>query len=377
MKIKAVGFEGEQRAFMVVPWLIHADDAHWIPPLEREINRIFNPQENPLFKLGTAKRWVVWEGSRLIGRIAAFDHPKYLGGSGCHVGGIGFFDCFYNHKAANLLFDTALKWLKARGIEYVEGPINFGEKDRFWGLLTEGFTEPAYGMNYNPPYYQVLMEAYGFQPYYRQYIYERHLSTPLPDPVYSKARAVLEDAHYHFEPMPDGKQATLETYAKAFQQVYNREWEHKKGFNFITFQQAMTIFRTLKAVLIPDLVWFAYHRSRPVAFFIMVPDLNQVFKHFKGRFGWWERLKLRYHQWLGGPRKTFGLTIGIDADHQDQGVEAALMLKARSHMLALDRWDTIEMTWIGDFNPQMIRMVESLGSRHVKTHVTYCLSLSA
>ena len=139
----------------------------------------------------------------------------------------------------------------------------------------------------------------------------------------------------------------------------------------------MKIMKSLRPDLIPDLVWFGYHRSRPIAFFIIIPDLNQVFKHFNGRFGWWERLKLRYQQWKGGPRKTFGLTIGIDADYQDEGVEGALMLAAQQHMQALDRWDTIEMTWIGDFNPQMIRLVESLGAEQVNTHVTYYLPLKA
>lgn len=377
MEIKAVALENEERAFLNVPWLIHKDDQNWIPPLDQEISRIFDPDENPLFKLGNAKRWILKSGSRLIGRIAAFDHPKYLGAEKNQIGGIGFFDCFYNHEAAKILFDTAINWLSERGVQYIEGPINFGEKDRFWGLLTEGFTEPAYGMNYHPPFYKTLFEQYGFKPYYQQYTYERPLDKKLPPKTLAMAEELTEDPHYSFKPMESNDEKNLDWHAKAFQQVYNREWEHKKGFKFITDKQAKKIMGSLQPVLIPDLIWFAYYRSQPIAYFIMIPDMNQVFKQFKGRFGWWERLKLRYHQWMGGPRKTFGLTIGIDADHQDKGVEGALMLAARDHMQKLDRWDTIEMTWVGDFNTPMIRLMESLGAYHVKTHVTYHLPLSA
>lgn len=374
MEIKTVEFEENKWAFLEVPWIINQDDNNWIPPLNQEVERIFDPDQNPLFKLGEARRWVLYDGSRLLGRIAAFDHPKYLSSKSPRSGGIGFFDCVNDQKAANQLFDTAIDWLKQRGVSYIEGPINFGEKDRFWGLLTEGFHEPAYGMNYNPTYYRDLFENYGFKPHYHQYTYERPLTKELSPAYQEQVKEVQRNPNYEFHPIDS---QNLETYAKHFQHIYNRGWEYQKGLHFITEKQALEIFRSLDPVLIPDLIWFGYYRGTPVAFFIMVPDLNQIFKYFRGRFGWWERLKLRYHQWRGTARKTFGLTVGVDADHQEQGVEGALMLAAKSHMQKLDRWDTIEMTWIGDFNPRMISLVESLGAEHVKTHITYYLPLSA
>ena len=45
----------------------------------------------------------------------------------------------------------------------MDGPINFGERDTWWGLVTEGFHEPLIQMNFNPPYYQALFENYGFK----------------------------------------------------------------------------------------------------------------------------------------------------------------------------------------------------------------------
>ena len=39
-----------------------------------------------------------------------------------------------------------------------------GSRERWWGLLVEGFDrEPNYQCNYSPPYYKDFFETYGFQ----------------------------------------------------------------------------------------------------------------------------------------------------------------------------------------------------------------------
>jgi hypothetical protein len=79
------------------------------------------------------------------------------------------------------LFDRCREWLQERGMEAMDGPINFGEKERFWGLLVEGFDRrPTYLLNYNPPYYRELFEAYGFRTFYQQYVYHLDANVKLP-----------------------------------------------------------------------------------------------------------------------------------------------------------------------------------------------------
>ena len=61
--------------------------------------------------------------------------------------------------AANLLFEKAVAWLKKRNIEAMDGPINFGEKEKYWGLLVQGFDkDTVYGQNYHLEYYNKLFE---------------------------------------------------------------------------------------------------------------------------------------------------------------------------------------------------------------------------
>jgi hypothetical protein len=57
------------------------------------------------------------------------------------------------------LFEQAEKYLKSKGIKGVDGPVNFGERDKFWGLLIKNFAPPIFMENYHPPYYRAFMSS--------------------------------------------------------------------------------------------------------------------------------------------------------------------------------------------------------------------------
>ena len=141
--------------------LINKNDPNYIRPLDKDINEVFDRKKNKAFRHGEAIRWILKdEDGKLIGRIAAFANRKYKNkGDDVPVGGIGFFDCINDQIAADTLFDVAKHWLMQKGMQAMDGPINFGERDRWWGLLVEGFEPPVYCLNYNPPYYKKLFET--------------------------------------------------------------------------------------------------------------------------------------------------------------------------------------------------------------------------
>jgi len=148
--------------FLRVNVTINKNTPHYIIPLEKDVNEVFDPKKNKAFRFGEATRWILKnEKGELIGRIAAFVNKKYKNkGDDGPVGGIGFFDSINDQAAADMLFDVAKHWLLQKGMEAMDGPINFGERDRWWGLIIEGFQSPLYCMNYAQPYYQPLFENY-------------------------------------------------------------------------------------------------------------------------------------------------------------------------------------------------------------------------
>ncbi|MCH5683915.1 hypothetical protein LWM68_06355 [Niabella sp. W65] len=160
------------RDFIKVNVLINQNDPNYIRPLDKDINEVFDKEKNKTFRSGEAIRWILQDSQgQLIGRIAAFVNRKYkTKGDEGPVGGMGFFDCINNQAAADILLDAAKNWLAERGMTAMDGPINFGERDTWWGLLVKGFEPPLYRMNYNPAYYKDLLENYGFRPFLTRYV---------------------------------------------------------------------------------------------------------------------------------------------------------------------------------------------------------------
>ncbi|MBC6612365.1 hypothetical protein H8B15_15675 [Hymenobacter sp. BT507] len=365
------------RQFLDVPTRLYQQYPEWISPLDHEIEAVFSPQKNRLLREGKGEvvRWILTnDAGTAIGRVAAFINtalPQEI--PNLPVGGMGFFECIDDQQAAVTLFDACRTWLEARGMAAMDGPINFGERDRFWGLLVDGFTEPNYGMFYHPPYYQQLFEQYGFQVYFKQYTYDIPTDIKL-HPNFAKVadRYAREEPEYRFA---YANASDPEKLARDFHHVYSLAWARHSGVSDMSLEQARNIVREMKPVLDERLLWFIYYRDEAVGFFISLPELNQIFKHVgrkldtlgKLRF-LWEKYQYQRRQ----PKKAFGVIFGVVPEHQGKGAESAMIYRAQS-VYQKAGYTSLEMNWIGDFNPRMMAVCRSIGARIVKTHVTYRL----
>ena len=355
---------------------IYRDEPNWVCPLDGDIERVFDSKSNHLFEDGEAIRWIALdEKGEAVGRIAAFynrEQAKISDNMGC----CGFFESIDSQEVANLLFDAAREWLSARGLEGMDGPVNFGSRDSWWGLLVEGFDyQPLYGNNYNPPYYKALFENYGFQNYFNQnsYIW-RAESGVLSDIALEKAHRVLANPDYQIKDMCG---VDLSEAAEQLRTIYNKAWSLFTGVKEMTKEEAQKLMRTLKPIIDPHLIYFAYHKGEAVGFFVMVPDLNCVIGKFNGKFGLWQKLRLLWNLKVRHScDRAFGIIFGITPEFQGKGIESAIMTyilenyiqKGRSH------YRSFEFAWIGDFNPVMNRMIERyVCATKYKMHTTYRL----
>src|ERR1044072_4761501 len=99
MQLTEVNNTVTARDFIRVNVLMNKNNPHYIRPLDKEVNDVFDATKNKAFKYGETKRWVLKDDNgRLIGRIAAFIHSKYINnGTEFKTVGIGFFDCTNNN----------------------------------------------------------------------------------------------------------------------------------------------------------------------------------------------------------------------------------------------------------------------------------------
>lgn len=369
MLIEEVKDAKTEQEFLQLPFKIYKNDPHWVPHLKQDIQAVFDPKKNKFFRHGEVIRWILKDRGETIGRIAAFVNHKSNKKSKIPVGGIGFFECIDNEKAAFKLFDQGKDWLESKEMEAMDGPINFGEKDKYWGLIIENFEYPPYyNQNYNPAYYVSFFENYGFQKYYEQYIFHRNTSDELIPILKEKSLRIRRNPNFTFETIKKGR---LEKYAEDFRTIYNRAWTKHEGFAGMERRQSMAIMKSIKPILDEDLIYFAYYEGRPVGFFIALPEINQIFKHVNGNLNWWGKLKFLYHKWRGTCTTFFGLAFGIDPDFQGKGLEGAIFDECKKIVTEKNKYEDVVITWIGDFNPKMIHVIENLGAKKLRTLATY------
>ncbi len=371
MKISEVIDKKLIKEFHKVPRIIYKNDTNWIPHIENDIEKKFHTKTNKFYDGKNAKRWVLKDSEgNLTGRIAAWVHPKQYKKFKQPTGGIGFFECVNNQEAANLLFDTAKKFLAEKGMEAMDGPINFGEKDQFWGLLIKNFTDPnTYGMNYNPEYYVPLFENYGFKVYYYQLMYHRLTTDPAQEVFVRKANILRKDPKFECRNI---KGLTTEQVAKYFTEVYNDAWGHtRKNFKKMDWRVTYKMFKTMKPVIDPDIIIFAFYDNRPVGMYLNLPELNQIFKHLNGKMNLIGKLKFLWHKIKKTPTTMYGLVFGVAHDFHGKGVEGAMIKFAEETIVPLNRYKDTVLAWIGDFNPKMIKVCENLGAKQYRTYATY------
>lgn len=271
-----------------------------------------------------------------------------------------------------MLFDKCREWLESKGMEAMEGPVNFGERIEWWGLLVEGFKEmPVYAMPYTNEYYVNFFENYGFRDYFKQFTLRTRLEMEsLSKIVVWKADRILKNPDYSVRTYGDiGKQKAID----ALLEVYNKAWNLEvHGVDGITREQVETIYKSLQPIIDKDLIYFAFYKDAPIGFFLMFPEINQAVKHLNGKMNGIGLLKFLYYLRVRKIRVALGQLFGVIPEFQGKGVEAA-MIKRFTERIVKDgnKYDYLELNWVGDFNPPMLHLMEYIGARKVRTHITY------
>lgn len=372
MVIVEVKSRSEARDFVELPVRLYKDTPQWIRPLDKDIESVFDPEKNKAFRDGECARWILKNPQgETIGRVAAFVMRKLVNkGNDQPTGGMGFFECIEDQAAAFRLFEHAKEWLRERGMQAMDGPINFGSREKWWGLLVDGYDlEPNYNCNYHLPYYRTFFENYGFKLYFAQFTYARQVMEPVSERLAYKADLVAKDKNYSFRHL--GRTETNRL-PEMIRTVYNRAWANRAENPELTLAQAKLLVKQMKPILDHRLLWFGFYKEDPIAFFLSLPEVNQWFKHVNGNLGGIGLLKFIWAKLFRPNHKAFGILFGVVPEHQGSGVDGALVIAARAvYQSGKLPYTDYEMNWIGDFNPKMIQVVEQVGARLAKRHITY------
>lgn len=376
MKLIEVNTTKDKKEFRDFAKELYNADSYWICQLDSGLEAIFDVAKNHTFKHGQAIRWILKnDNNNVIGRIAAFIDNVRSSANRQPTGGIGFFEVIESREAAFILFNKAIEWHTSHGMEAMDGPINFGENDNNWGLLVEGFVQPGFGMPYHKKYYRAYFEEYGFKNYFEQFSYHRDVRDSankiiqFPERIMKIADWLSKRpgySYHHFE------FRNKEKYVKEIVEIYNSTWSVFKE-DFTPLDPAILEESLEKAKLFIDekLIWFAYFNDRPIAFFVLLPDLNQILKHFNGKLHLWNLMRFVYFTATHKMTRVRAVVGGVHPKYQNSGVESAIFYQLYKVFIKKPWFKELELSWVGDFNPKMIAIYEAIGAKRAKTHITY------
>jgi hypothetical protein len=369
MNIVEVTDNKTAREFLDLPRKLYVNDPNYISPLDKDIEAVFDPKLNHYHSHGIIKRWIAKNDNKeTVGRIAAFINYQKNKNPDLIIGGIGFFESPNDEKVAFELFDIAKHWLQQNEAKEMQGPINFGENNKYWGLLADGFVPPSMGMNYNPPYYQTLFEKYGFEKLYDQYTNVIQVSKPFPERFSKIADWIANKPEYRFIHFENKR---FEKFAKDFQEIYNDAWSVFEDFTPIELESLKESFREMKPIVDEKIIWFAYHQEEPIAFILAIPDINPLLKPFNGKLNLWNKIRFYLKLKTTTIDRIRFIVMGCKRKFQNKGIESGLIKKIQISVVPRNTVREVELSWVGDWNTKMIALHEATGATREKVHRTY------
>lgn len=369
VEVTAVSGRRDLKAFIGLPFRLHANHPLWVPPLKLERRLFLNRRMNAFFTHGEAEYFLARRDGRVVGRISAQVNHAFNDYQQKNWGWFGFLELEDDQEVAEALLDAAQAWHRERGRERMVGPASFAMNDES-GVLIEGYDlRPMIVQPWNPPYYQQLMERAGMTKAMDLLMWNLEVSdrAKVLPVIFELAEKVESEHGIRVRPM---RRRQLRKDMDAFAAVYNSAWS--ENWDFVPFSKKDLDAYAQEIQLVFDKHWcFIAERidtGEVVGMAMTFPDINQVLAKMKGRllpFGWWHFL----NKGRITDRVRVGF-LGVKPSYQHTGVAAKLYVE-HFNAAAVRPQSGGEMGWILETNTAMNRGMEAMGGRIVKRYRVY------
>jgi hypothetical protein len=161
VEVSSVSGGRDLKAFIDLPFRLHASHPLWVAPLKLERRLFLNRRMNTFFTHGQAEYFLARRDGRVVGRISAQVNDAFNDYQKKSWGWFGFLEFEDDQEVLEALLSAAESWLAGKGMERMVGPADFSMNEES-GVLIEGFDlRPMIKQPWHPPYYQQRMEQAG------------------------------------------------------------------------------------------------------------------------------------------------------------------------------------------------------------------------
>ncbi len=366
MHIQTVRSKKELDTFIFLPYKIYKNDPMWVEPLRSEMRGQFNPKTNPLLDHCEYELFLLMDGDKAVGRIAAFIDTLALDYWKEKTGLFGYYESPADKTASKMLFDSAMDWLRAKGMQTMRGPWSFVSQE--WGAVLEGFEPAPVVMSpYNPPFYNDQLFDYGFNKIKDLLVYyiDAREGYEIPERILKLTDKIAKTYGIRLRHMETRHfDRDVEPVIELSNQSLGLNW----GYSPVTEDEVRAMARDMKPVLQPAGVIFAEdNQGKAIGFAITLPDVNVLIKGLNGRlfpFGWWKLLR-------GIPRlKQYRMfALGVIPEFHGKGIDSLIYRALYESLFSPEI--RLEINYVLEDNAPMNNAIIKLGAKPLRRYRVY------
>ena len=260
-------------------------------------------------------------------------------------------------ETAQALFDAAEKWCRQKGMNWFRGPLNPSVNYEI-GLLIQGFDRPpTLGFTHNPFYYHELIRGCGLQK--EKDVFAYMFSEDYQAPQWAVDLAEKLSAKGEIK-IRQAVRKNLVAEVQLVNKIYNECWSGNWGYVPMTEKEILKVAHELYYFLDTDLIFFLYIDQEPIGVSLVLPDINPLFKRFRGWGGLWVLL-MKYLHWsdVTGLR---GYILGVKEKYRQMGAPMVAFHHLMKMLAKKDNYHYMELGWTLEDNDAINRLFEEGGA---------------
>ena len=313
---------------------------------------------------------------KVVGRISAhIDHLALAQpveqGMGPGTGNWGLLEA-EDAEVAGALIGAAEQWLRQKAMHRVIAPLSISIWDEP-GLLTKGFDQPpTVMMGHNSAAYQQWIKPQGYTKVMGLVTYEVPIEAGFPPLVNRIVESGERNPRIKIRRVDKRK---FNAEAALILGILNDAWASNWGFVPLTDSEIAYVGKKLKDIVYEDLIRIAEVDGEPVAFMMVLPDINERLKRYNGNLFPFNFIDLLW--WLRKPKVT---TVRVPLMGVVKRLQATRLASQLAFMLIeFIRRDAVanfgatrgDFGWVLESNGPMLSVGDATGGRVNKEYTIY------
>jgi len=333
--IQEVKTSKQKKEFVELPFRIYKNNRFWVPPIKADELKFMDQEHNPAMEFCDTKFWLAYRDDKVVGRMSAIINYKYNEKVGEKLGRFSRLEFFDDAEAFRKLMDTAIQWLKEKGMKKIHGPLGYTNLDN-QGLLIDGFDSIASVASiYHLPYYHGHLTSYGFKKEIDWLEFRLNLGKDAIEKAHRGSQIIKK--RFGIELVKFDQIKDLLPFIGDLFEVLNQAFDRLPFV--VPFNQAMIEMYSKKylKVINPKYVCLAKKDNQIVAFMIAVPSLSKALQKANGKlfpFGFYHIMKAMKKPevldfFLGGVKPEFesqGAIVAVYSEIQDQMMKDGIQI---------------------------------------------------